>query len=111
MDARLGTRNIALAGLISLLLLGLILLASAPKASANTGDCPSGKICLWAGQTFGGQQSFWNAWETGCHALENIDPTSIRNNTNNREVYSPVTVGPGLEYQWFSPYGGGFCFR
>lgn len=112
MDTQLNVRQAILGGLIALVLLGTVLLALAPKASANTSDCPSQKICLWAGQTFGGQQSFWNAWETGCHGLENIDPMSIRNNTSNREVYSPVQLTfQSAEYQWFSPYGGGFCFR
>lgn len=111
MNAQLDTRNVFLGALIALVLLSGVLLALAPKASAVTNDCPSQKICLWAGQTFGGQQSFWNAWETGCHGLENIDPWSIRNNTSNREVYSPINLLPGLEYQWFKPHGGGFCFK
>lgn len=97
--------------MVALVLFAIAYLALAPHASANTTDCPSGKICLWSGPTFGGEKSFWNASETGCHALEGIDPQSLRNNTTNREVYSPVNVLAGLEYQWFSPYGGGFCFK
>ena len=110
MQAQLDTRNVLLSALIAFVVLASTFLAFAPKASAVTSDCPAQKICLWSGQFFGGQQSFWNAWETGCHALANIDPTSIRNNTTNRKVTSPVQVGPGLEYQWFEPHKGGFCF-
>lgn len=81
-------------------------------------DCPSGKICLWAGPTFGGQQSFWSASETGCHALENIDPQSVFNNTSNRTavffvgVFGEVElgVGPGGT-EHFSSYERGFCIR
>jgi hypothetical protein len=110
MNVQLDTRNVFLSGLIALVVLASAFLALASKASAVLNDCPAGKVCLWAGQTFGGQQSFWNAWETGCHALANIDPQSIRNNTNNRTVTYPANVGPGLEYQFFSPWTGSFCF-
>lgn len=85
MDAQLSSRNLLLSGLVALALLASSFLMFAPNAAAlDKSDCPSGKICLWAGPTFGGQQSFWNAWETGCHALANIDPRSAFNNTGNR---------------------------
>jgi len=106
-------RHLFMSALVALVLMAGVLLSLAPKASAVTSDCPSGKICLWAGQTFGGQQSFWNAWETGCHALANIDPRSVRNNTGNRTAWLPGwgAVGPGVEVATANPYTGELCIQ
>jgi len=85
----------------------------APKASAATEDCPAGKICLWAGKTFGGQQAFFDGSETGCKSLSNIDPGSMRNHTGNHTATffpGPVAIGPGLEFNFGEPgYTGSMC--
>jgi hypothetical protein len=100
--------------LVALVVLAGAFFALAPKASAGTtdkSDCPSGKICLWAGPTFGGQQSFWNASETGCHALANINPQSAYNNTSNRHATLTgfTTIGHGASVGWGFEYGGQLC--
>jgi hypothetical protein len=110
-----------LGGLIALVVLTCALLTVAPKASAsveNKSDCPAGKICLWSGPTFGGQQSFWNGSETGYHALENIDPQSVYNHTGNHTAVFfigpfnvELGVGPGETFQFGSPYTKGFEIR
>jgi hypothetical protein len=110
-------RNIFLGGLIAFFALACALLTTAPKASADKSDCPSAKICLWDGPTFGGQQSFWNGYETGCHALENIDPSSVYNNTNGHWAHFytgpfgeiDIAVGPGKTYQFGGDWTKGFC--
>lgn len=113
MNIQLDIRNVFLSGLIALALLASAALTLAPQASADKSDCPSQKICLWSGQTYGGQQSFWNAWETGCHGLENIDPTSAYNNTNNRSAtFSGLLgspLGPGKSISFLDPWTKGFC--
>lgn len=110
----INTRYVFLSGLIALVVLISAFLTIAPNALAfDKSDCPSGKVCFWSGPTYGGQQSFWNAWETGYHALANIDPQSMWNNTGNRTVWlenglgSPYPIGPGGTNQWGSPYTGG----
>jgi hypothetical protein len=115
------TRNVFLGALIALVMLASALLTIAPKASAeitDKSDCPNGKVCLWSGPTFGGQQSFWNAWETGYHGLENIDPQSVYNRTSNRVAVFfigpfkvELGVYPGETFQFGSPYTGGFDIR
>jgi hypothetical protein len=112
----------SLSGLLALVVLTSALLVGASTASATIdekSDCPSGKICLWSGPTFGGQQSFWNGSETGCHALENIDPQSMWNHTGNHTAVffvgvfgeTELGIGPGETFQWGSPYTRGFCIR
>lgn len=112
----LDRRSVLVGVLIALIGLASALFAPAPSADASAldkSDCPSGKICLWSGPTYGGQQSFWNAWETGCHGLENIDPTSAYNNTNNRNATFPGVLGsplgPGQSFQFLNPYTGSLC--
>lgn len=112
----MNARNLYLSSLIALVVLACAALVAAPKASANKSDCPSAKICLWSGPTYGGQQSFWNGWETGYHALENIDPQSVWNHTGNHTaifyvgLWGQVELGvyPGETFQWGSPYTRGF---
>ncbi len=108
---QLERRNLFLSALVVIIMLASALALAAPKASAVTNDCPAGKICLWAGQTFGGQQSFWNASETGCHALASIDPQSVRNNTGSGYATFPGwgMVAPGVELQRGNPYTGELC--
>jgi peptidase inhibitor family I36 len=113
MDIRLDRRNVLLSGLITLVLFGCALLAFAPRSLAVTNDCPAGKICLWSGPTFGGDKSFWSESDTGCHALENIDPTSMRNNTDNRLATLPGVLGSPLghtkEFTFLNDYTGQLC--
>jgi hypothetical protein len=82
-------------------------------------DCSPGLICLWSGPTFGGQQSFWHGYETGCHALENINPQSVFNDTENYTAefpYGPFELlhhdaGPGSTIQFEEPWPSGFCIH
>lgn len=112
MDVRLDKRML-LSGLIALALFSCALLAQPPKSFAVTSDCPAGKICLWSGPTFGGDRSFWEASQTGCHALENIDPTSMRNNTDNRLATLPGVLGSPVghtqEFSFLNDYTGQLC--
>lgn len=111
-------QKVSWSGLIVLVVLTCAFLVIAPKASAGTedkSDCPAAKICLWSGPTFGGQQSFWNGYETGYHALENIDPQSVYNHTGNHVAIfyigpfgTELGVYPGETFQFGSPYTGGF---
>jgi len=103
-----------------ILLIGLcasVYFAFIPKASAVEpfvkSDCPSGKICLWSGTTFGGQQSFWNASELGCHALENINPGSVFNNTTNRKARFPGlgTIVAGSSFSFSPAWEGEMCIE
>lgn len=111
MNLQLEARKSVLSALIALAVLaGVCFLVSAPKASAVKSDCPSGKVCFWSGPTFGGTQAFFEG--TGCKGLENIDPASAWNNTNNRTVtFSCCTIGlgPGGSYRERLPYGGTIC--
>lgn len=113
MDFPFDRRSLLLSGLITLVLFCCALLAVAPKSFAVTSDCPAGKICLWSGPTYGGDRSFWEASQTGCHALENIDPTSVRNNTDNRLATFPGVLGSPLghtkEFSFLNPYTGQLC--
>jgi hypothetical protein len=82
-------------------------------------DCGPARICLWSGQSFGGQQSFWNGSDLGFHALANIDPQSVYNHTGERlaifyvGILHNVELGiyPGETFQFGSPYSGGFEIR
>jgi hypothetical protein len=115
----INARTISLSGLIALVVLTCALLTTAPKAAAVQSDCPASKICLWLGQTFGGQQSFWNGYETGYHALENIDPASVYNHTGNHYAvfYAgtfgevEIVVGPGKTEQFGFEWTKGFEIR
>lgn len=95
-------------------LLGLLVamtFALTTDASANRSDCPSGKICLWSGPTFGEQQAFFE--DTGCKPLNNIDPRSGFNNTNNRifslQQWPYATIWWGESWSNGSPYTGEIC--
>lgn len=102
-------RSATLSALVSLALVASAFFAFAPAASADYGDCPSQKICLWAGPTYGGQRAFFDASDTGWKSLANIDPRSVRNNTSNRHVYFPewgATWGPGQSQNNLLPYWG-----
>jgi hypothetical protein len=113
MNLRLNIRNIVFSGLITLALAGCALLAVASSSLAVTNDCPAGKICLWSGPTYGGDRSFWNESDTGCHALESIDPTSMRNNTDNRLATLPGVLGSPVghtqEFSFLNDYMGQLC--
>ena len=104
-------KTFMLSALLALLMTAGALLILTPEASAERSDCPAGKICLWAGATYGGQQSFWNGYETGCHALSNIDPQSIWNHTGNHSAaMSGLGItGPGVYWTWGYPYTGELC--
>jgi hypothetical protein len=115
-NLELDRRNVSLSALVALVVLASAFLALASKASASTtvkSDCPAGKICLWAGPTFGGQQSFWNASETGCHALANIDPQSAYNHTSNRHATLTgfTTIGHETSIGWGFEYTGELCIN
>jgi hypothetical protein len=87
-------------------------------------ECGSGSVCFWSGKTWGraecqsGQNCFsqFHANETGFHALANINPQSMWNNTTNRTavIYEgifgevEVGIGPGESWQWSSRYERGF---
>lgn len=114
MNNQLDTRSVFLSVLVALLMLASAFLALAPEVSAGTtdkSDCPAGKICLWSGPTFGGQQSFWNGSETGCHALENIDPQSVYNHTGNHNATFPGlgTIVPGSSFTFSPAWTGSMC--
>jgi hypothetical protein len=111
MDVLLDRRRGFLGLLVAMIAVSGTLLALAPAASADKSDCPAGKICLWSGPTFGGQRSFWDASETGCHALENIDPQSAYNHTSNRhlEMQSFTTILHQTSVGWGFEFTGGMC--
>jgi hypothetical protein len=89
---------------------GVIPAAISPAALS---ECPGQTICLWAGVNFNGQRSFWHASETGCHALANINPQSIFNNTSNRSALLPGwgLVGAGVATSRGVPYTGELCIN
>lgn len=102
--------------LVALAMLAGAFLALAPTASAAKSECPGQTICLLSGPNFGGQRSFWHASDVGCHALENIDPESVFNNTVNRKARffgflgGPV-IKPGSSFIFLDPYTGKFCIE
>lgn len=108
MDAR---KNVLLSTLIALVVMAGAFLALAPEAMAERSECPAGKICLWSGPTYGGQKSFWNGYETGCHALANIDPESMWNHTGEHYATMPGLgmTAPGVYWGWGYPYTGELC--
>lgn len=115
---RLGRKVVAfIAPVVVIVGLAAPSMASAVEPQVKS-DCPAGKICLWSGPTFGGQQSFWNGSETGCHALESIDPESVYNHTGNHTAVffiGPFNVelgiSPGETFQFSEPYTKEFCIR
>jgi hypothetical protein len=81
----------------------------APVASANREDCPAARVCLWAGETYGGQQAFFNGEDHGWHTLENINPASSWNHTGNHSVYFNtlnIWIGPGATLRIPGGYTG-----
>jgi hypothetical protein len=110
----------SLFGAVCITLIGLYLTVAPATSRAVEplvkSDCPSQTVCLWEGPTFGGKQSFWHAYETGCHALTSINPQSLFNNTTNRTLKLPQLnqlggneFGPGVAYHLASPYSGEAC--
>jgi hypothetical protein len=105
-------RNMFVAALVGLVVLAGALFAFVPTASANREDCPAGRICLWNGPTFGEERAFFEASETGCRPLNNINPRSGWNRTS-RTAEFPLsrTIGPGAEFSNIFPWGGEVCIR
>jgi hypothetical protein len=102
------TRNTLLCTLIALVVLAGALFVFAPVASANREDCPAAKVCLWSGESFGGQQAFFNGEDHGWHSLENIDPSSAWNHTGNHWIlFNGLTwLGPGETIRIFPAFTG-----
>lgn len=107
-DARSAYRAV----LVAIVVLAGALLIFAPTASANREDCPAGRICLWSGPTFGETRAFFEASETGCRPLNNIDPRSGWNRTSHTAEF-PLsrTIGPGGEFSNIFPWTGEVCIR
>lgn len=90
-------------------------------------ECPAATVCFWSGKTFGRGEvepglnafSFFNGFETGCHALANINPQSVFNHTGEHlavlfvGIFGEVELGisPGETFQFGSRYTRGFCMR
>jgi len=112
-NVQVANRNVFLTALVALVMLAGALLVFAPTASANREDCPAGKICLWAGPTYGGERAFFNGSETGCHSLASIDPQSIYNNTTGHTAEFPFsrTIRAGQFFANQFPWGGEVCIR
>jgi hypothetical protein len=111
-DVQVDARKIFLSALLALVVLASALLVIAPKASANKEDCPAGKVCLWAGPTFGGERAFFNGEELGCHSLASINPRSAWNHTGNKKVTFPglLVMFPGAEFSNLEPaWPGEIC--
>jgi len=108
-----GARSTFLSAWVALVVMVSALLVFAPTASANREDCPAGKVCLWAGPTFGGERAFFNGEETGCHPLGSIDPRSIWNHTGNHTAIFPFsrTIRPGESFANLFPWGGEVCIE
>jgi len=105
-------RNVVLSILIALVVLASAALVLAPTASANKEDCPSGKLCLWSGPTFGEARAFFTESETGCHSLANIDPRSGWNRTSHLAIFPYIkTIAPGGEFKNEFPWGGEVCIE
>ncbi len=104
-------RNLFLTTMVAFVVMASALLVLAPAASANREDCPAGRICLWAGPTFGGDRAFFEGSDVGCHSLANIDPQSGWNHTGNHTAEFPFTrtIGPGQEFHNIFPWGGNVC--
>lgn len=93
-------------------------------ASASKSECAAGDVCFWSGKTFGRAEcesglncfSHFHGYETGSHALANINPQSVWNHTGNHTaifyvgLFGKVELGvyPGEDFQWGSPYTKGF---
>ena len=111
MDLQLDTRNVFPSVLIALVVAAGFLILT-PQASAEKSDCPAGKICVWAGPTFGGAAAFFDGSETGCKALSSIDPRSAWNHTGNHTASFPsgtLPLGPGGSFSERLPYTGSMC--
>lgn len=88
-------------------------------------ECPGSYICFWTGPTYGqsecrsGENCFsaFHGYETGCHALANIDPQSMYNHTGEHWAHFytgpfgeiDIAIAPGNTYQFGGRWTKGFC--
>lgn len=61
-------------------------------------DCSNGTVCMWSGETFGGNFSWWSEFPKGCKTHEN-NP-NLHSGTN--LTGSTVTVGGTGIYLWYT---------
>ena len=84
-------------------------------------ECPSAAVCFWSGKTYGtaecesGQNCFswFHGYEVGYHALSNINPQSVWNNSSHTIYFSNGisggwSVGPGSSESFGLRWYGGF---
>lgn len=88
-------------------------------------ECPASYICFWTGKTYGqaeckaGENCFsaFHGYETGSHALANIDPQSMYNHTGEHYAWfqpciplfpCEYNVGPGQLHQFGGRWTSGF---
>jgi hypothetical protein len=60
------SRKAAIGALAAVSLLLAMLLAGAPKASANISDCQPNQVCVWSGVNGTGTIAWWWRSDTGC---------------------------------------------
>jgi hypothetical protein len=84
-------------------------------------ECPSNAVCFWSGKTYGqaecesGQNCFswFSGSEVGYHALSNINPQSVFNNSSHSIYFSNGvsggwSVAPGHAESFGQRWFGGF---
>jgi Peptidase inhibitor family I36 len=96
-------RKVALSALVAIALLAGAMFVATPKASAGLEQCSANTVCVWEGNDFDGNFSWWARSNTGCHNHEgNPNIRSAWNRTDYRvrlggwgEIADDIAIGLG----------------